>query len=131
MRKYNIDNTNCSSYYTGIFYAYDKYCKERNIQILNSITTIHEYFCFVMTHNMNVINKDVDVFNQEIYNININIEDPESRLLLIFTPSTNSIIFQDIIYDIFKDVDIDGFIIDNIEFIKFLCNYIIDNFKQK
>jgi hypothetical protein len=80
---------------------------------------------------MNVINKDVDVFNQEIYNININIEDPESRLLLIFTPSTNSIIFQDIIYDIFKDVDIDGFIIDNIEFIKFLCNYIIDNFKQK
>ena len=97
-------------------------------------SVINQYFCYAITHEKNIIIKELDGLNQDMYNVYINTIYPEksTELLFSFTPTTNSFIFQEILYGMFnKDKDIvDKYIMDNFEFIKFLCNYIIDKFKQ-
>lgn len=119
--------------YLEIFNAYDKYCEENNIPKLEE-SIINQYFCYAITHEKNIIIKELDGLNQDMYNVYINTIYPEksTELLFSFTPTTNSFIFQEILYGMFnKDKDIvDKYIMDNFEFIKFLCNYIIDKFKQ-
>ena len=62
---YYIDENTISSEYSDIFNSYDEYCEKNNIPKLEE-SIINQYFCYVITHEKNIIIKELDGLKQVI-----------------------------------------------------------------